>query len=443
MKDFIQKLLNRAKQEGLTAECYLLAEDSIQLSANGREQTGLEANSTQAIGFRVLKNGKMGYASTEAFDDEAIEMLIRSAAESAELSEMPDEQFIYEGAKEYPQIQHSVEGGMAEAETLFAVTPRVNDIAHAYDSRINKVASTAAATSKVTKIIANTYGMYLSEEDSVNYVYTVAIAKDKEEIKDGFVVELSRDFGRLDLEKITQEACQKALDALDSDSVPSGMYPIVFDSYAMTSLLSVFSSVFSADAVQKGLSLMSGKQGERIASAAVCLKDDPHLPDGFESHAFDAEGVPTYSKYIIENGILKTLLHNLKTAHKNGVASTGNAGKAGVSGEIGVTSFNLHFEPGSKSLEALLESIGEGIVITNLDGLHAGANPISGDFSLSAKGYHFTNGKRDRAVSQITVAGNFYALLLQIVEFANDLRFFFGRSGSPSCYVGSLSIAGK
>lgn len=442
MKEFIQKLLDRAKQEGLTADCYLLADDSISVNAQGREQTGYEANSTQAIGFRVLYNGKMGYASTEAFDDAAIEMLLKSARESAELSELPDEQFIYEGAKEYP-ILDLPKHEMPDANALFAVTPQVNDAAHAYSNKVDKVAYSTAASSKVHKIIANTYGLYLEEKDCVSYAYASVQAKESEEVQDGFEVAINRDFQALDIESMAKIAAQKALDNLGGQSIESGEYPVVLDSYAMNSLLGVFFSVFSADAAQKGLSLLANKEGEPIASPAVRLLDDPHRRDALQSHAFDDEGVPTTRKYIIENGQLNTLLHNLKTAHKAGVESTGNAGKAGVSGEITITSFNLHFEPGTKSLEELLSSIGDGLVITDLMGLHAGANPISGDFSLAAKGYLFKDGKRVQPVSQITVAGNFYSLLKQIEEFATDLKFFFGRSGSPSCYVGKLSVAGK
>ncbi len=438
MKDFIQKLLNKAKEQGLVAECFMQAEDTLQSTSKGREQTGFEANSTQSVGFRVLIDGKIGYASTEAFDDEAIDMLLRRATESATLSEMPDEQFIYEGAEEYPTIVHNEAGKMADTSYLFAVNSKINDIAHAYDARIEKVSTTFASTTKERKILANTYGMYLEHEDVTTQIYSDVTAKDGEEIQTAYEFAVKRVPESIDLEALSKSMCKKALDSLGADSVPSGMYSIIFDNAAMTSLLSVFSSIFSAEAAQNGLSLLAGKEGERIASEAVQLIDEPHRADAFQSIGFDDEGVPTYNKAIIKNGVLQTLLHNLKTAHKAGVKSTGNASGGGK-----VKSFNLHFAPGTKSPEELLQDMSDGIVIQRMDGLHAGANPISGDFSLLAKGYLVKDGKPAGAVSQITVAGNFYQLLKDIIAFGNDLAFFYGAKGSPSCYVGKLSVAGK
>lgn len=93
----------------------------------------------------------------------------------------------------------------------------------------------------------------------------------------------------------------------------------------MGDLLATFCGVFSADNVQKGLSLLAGREGETIASASVTLTDDPLMPMGMASCPFDREGAATHTKHILENGVLKTLLHNRKTAKKAGCKTTGNA----------------------------------------------------------------------------------------------------------------------
>ena len=98
--------------------------------------------------------------------------------------------------------------------------------------------------------------------------------------------------------------------------------------------------------------------------------------------------------------------------------------------------------PGKRTLEEMLREIGEGLVITEVSGLHAGANPISGDFSLLAKGYAFREGRREKPVEQITVAGNFYELLSAVRELASDLTFPMGGIGCPSVDVGELSVSG-
>ena len=73
-----------------------------------------------------------------------------------------------------------------------------------------------------------------------------------------------------------------------------------------------------------------------MASEALTLYDDPLYEGAMLHSAFDDEGVATFSKAVIDKGVLKTLLHNLKTAHKAGVQSTGNGSKAGYSSGISV-----------------------------------------------------------------------------------------------------------
>ena len=145
----------------------------------------------------------------------------------------------------------------------------------------------------------------------------------------------------------------------------------------------------------------------------------------------------------MEHGVLKTYLYNGKAARKDGVPSTGNGFKAGLTAPIKTAVTNFSLAPGQRSQEELLADMGEGILITDITGLHAGANTVSGDFSLSAEGFLVTEGKLGQAVEQITVAGNFYELLKNITEAANDLYFTSGGKGAPSVRVREMDIAGK
>ena len=123
--------------------------------------------------------------------------------------------------------------------------------------------------------------------------------------------------------------------------------------------------------------------------------------------------------------------------------STGNASKYGYASPITVEPSNFYFKPGKRTLEEMMASIGEGLVITEMSGMHAGANPVSGDFSPLSKGYTIENGRKGRAVEQITVAGNFYTMLKNIREVGSDLEFFGSSYGSPSVDVGEMTVAGK
>jgi PmbA protein len=156
--------------------------------------------------------------------------------------------------------------------------------------------------------------------------------------------------------------------------------------------------------------------------------------------------VATRTKTVIENGKLKTFLHNLKTAKKDGVESTGNASRASFKAPVGISPTNFFIQPGELSYEDMIKRMGDGLIIIDVQGLHSGANPVSGDFSLGAYGYLVEKGQIVRPVEQITVAGNFFTLLETVEEIGSDLKF--GRPspggyvGSPTLLVRHLSVAG-
>ncbi|MBQ9408520.1 MAG: TldD/PmbA family protein [Clostridia bacterium] len=285
------------------------------------------------------------------------------------------------------------------------------------------------------------YSIYQRDNMLVSYVSVVA--KEGERVAVGGAVKVSRNFADFDAAKLAREAVDEALFNLGASPVPSGSYRVIIDRRCMPDLLSTFSDVFSAEAAQKGLSLLAGREGEVIAAPCVTLMDDPHMKGGLASAAFDAEGVATKVKAVIANGTLTTLLHNLKTARKAGVPSTGNASRYGYASSIGIEPSNFYFKPGNKTLAELMQDMGEGLVITEVSGLHAGANPVSGDFSLLSKGYTVEGGKKGRAVEQITVAGNFYEMLKNIRAFGSDLEFVGSPVGSPSVDVGEMNVAGQ
>lgn len=255
-------------------------------------------------------------------------------------------------------------------------------------------------------------------------------------------VSTGADYAEIFAENTTNHAISMIANKVDSikDTV-------IFDSKAMSSLLQVYSSIFSSEAAQKGLSKLAGQEGTVIAAPIVTLVDDPFHPENPMPIHFDAEGSPTHRKNVIENGVLKTLLYNLKTANQAGKATTGNASKAGYDAPVGLQPFTMYLAGGDLTEEQLLEKAGEGVCITSLGGLHAGANAISGDFSLQSSGFMIRGGKKAEYVKSFTVAGNFYDLLKNITALANNchLPMAMGMTafGAPSTLVEGLSIAGK
>ena len=445
IEQFIQALLDEAKKAGIeAAEIYLASGDSCRAMCVEGEISNYTVNATRGLSLRGLYRGKMGYAATEALDEDAVGQLVRAVKESAELTEDEDVQEIYQGDDAYPQVEtYQPALDQVPEEKKLNLVLALEKEAKAMDGRIAGLSYDMVTTSSSESRLVNTYGLNLCHRDNFAYAYVGAIAKEGERVATGWGFKGTRQFEELDAKAIAGEAVEEALFMLKAAPVPSGTYRAIIDRKCMPDLLGVFAGVFSAESAQKGLSLLAGKEGEMIASDAVTIMDDPLLKDGLNSYPFDAEGVAARTKAVVDKGRLCTLLHNLKTARKAGVKTTGNAAKAGYAGTVNVSPSNFFLTPGPKSLEEMMADMGDGLVITQVSGLHAGANAISGDFSLIAQGYTVKNGKKDAAVEQITVAGNFYQLLKNIRAVGNDLCFPGSSVGSPSVDVGEIAVAGK
>lgn len=443
-QDYIKELLAQAKAAGIeAAEAYLSEKENFSAMRNNGALEDYQSNHTRGLGFRGLVNGRMGYASTEALDEESIGQLIRGVIESATLCESDDEQPLYQGGGQVPEVElYQPELDKVAPEAKLAKIEAMENACKAADSRYLN-GYNMVETTKHTVHIANSFGMDQTYTENFCNLYCGANVKEGDNVSTGGFVQISRDFDALDPDRLARDSVDQAVKGLNAEPVASGKYHVVFWNEALVSLLGVFSTVFSAETEQMGLSLLSGKLGETIAAPCVTLVDDPLRPDCLGSRPFDDEGVPSHQHMLVENGVFRTFLHNLKTARKADVESTGNGSKADYSSPVRVAPSNLYFEPGALSFEELLSQVGDGIVITEVSGLHAGANPVSGDFSLLSKGYTLKDGKRDQPLERITVAGNFYELLKNIRAFASDLRFPNGALGSASADAGEMTVSGK
>lgn len=444
-QQFMDRLLAEAKAQGIDpAEVYFSAGSSFSAGAMNGNIDSYKVSTRQGLGLRGMYQGKMGYASTQAFDEEAIRQLIEGVKEGALLREDEGAEEIYEGDAEYPTVV-SYDETLAQVPAtakLDAVLAIEKAALESVDT-VKQCEGTQLSTMSGEVYLRNSYGLNLQHKDNAFIAYTGAIAKDGDSTSTGMAFKCGRDFAKLDVKKLGEEAAQEAASGLHAEPVPAGNYRMILRYDAMQSLLATFCGIFSAENAQQGLSLLKGREGERIAADCVTLMDDPLLEGGFDSAPFDGEGVASKTKAVVENGVLKTLLHNRKTAKKQGVASTGNALRPGLSAPITVAPTNFFFKPGDKTLAELEADMSNGLVITDLSGLHAGANMTSGDFSLLSKGYLLKDGKRVQPVEQITIAGNFYDVLKNIRAIGSDLIFPASGVGSSSVDVGTLTAAGK
>ena len=442
---FKNLLFEKAKIAGFDeCEIYFSDGESISISVYEGEVEKYNLAKSFGLSFRGKINNKMGYSYTEILDEVAIDMLINSAKNSATLIENDDETFIYVGDKTYSEVKtYSKELENIDPGKMIDLALDLEKEAKNYCDKVVNINGCKISYSSSNYGIYNTKGLELNNKDNILTSYVVPVVEDESGKNDGVGYVVASSLDEVKPREMAAQGVEEALSKLGGKSIPSGSYKTIIYNEAMVQLLETFASTFSGDAAQKGLSLLKGKEGDMIASPIVTIVDDPLMEGGLASAPFDDEGVATFTKELVYEGKLNTLLHNLKTAHKQGVKSTGNGFKASYASSVNVSESNLYLRKGEKSFEDLMKEINEGVIITDLAGLHSGANTVSGDFSLAAKGFYVENGKKTFPVEQITLAGNYFDLLKNIVSIGNDLKFPMSNVGSPSVLVTGLSIAGK
>lgn len=445
---FIDLVMEKAKQQGIGQwELYSSQGESFKVNIYQGEVEDYKVNTSLGVSLRVLEGGRVGYAYTEALDEEAADFLLENARQNARVVESDDPQQIFPGSPKYEQVD-TYSPKLAELTPQWKIDAamRMEKAAWAASDKVKTVSACTLQSVEYDVMIVNCAGLHLTHRGNALYAYVEAAVQDGEVVQTALGYSCYTGAEAFDFEGIASRAVQLALDKCAAVKIPSGSRMVAIENEAFCDILETFAGIFSAENTQKGMSQLSGKEGQTIASAVFSLIDDPLMAAGLQSRPFDDEGVATYTKAVVESGVLKTLLHNLKTAAKQGVTTTGNASKAGAAAPIVVSPSNFYVQPGEYSQAELLKQMGHGLLVTEVQGLHAGANMVSGDFSLAARGFLVENGQRGAAVEEITVAGNFYELLRDIVAVSSDLKFSMPSQsyvGAPTVLVKKLAVSGE
>lgn len=425
-------------------EIYYVEEGSTSVETLNKEVNSFSSGSSAGICLRVAHEGRMGYASTELMEEGEMAGLVDRAIANARATEKEDLVGIYAGGEEYDQLSE-VSFTAKDASELRAVA--LDMAAKIYEAGDNVKDGTAsqAITASGTTRLYNSHGLALEVSGGVNVVLAQAVVSDGTSAESDYEMRELTD--GLDLSELAEKTVSTANRKLTATLVPTGKYNVIIDGKRMRMILSAFASAFSAKSAQMGMSRLAGKVGEKIAADIITVTDDPQREGMAMRTNFDAEGVPARKKAVIEGGVLKTLLHNRETAAKDGCASTGNASKASYSSPIGIRPYAFCIEPSENTLEELYAMAGEGILITELKGLHAGANAITGDFSIESSGFMIRDGKLCEAVKSFTVAGNFFELLNSVSALSDKAEVGIGTSlttfGSPAVLIRDMNVSGK
>ncbi len=430
-----------AEKIGLSAlELYIHKNSTLSFSLFHGEVETYTVSTSYKLSARGIYNGKFGYVTSEKNDKCTPKYIVEQIKENAEVTESKESAEIFKGSEKYfkGNVYHSNDN--ITNEEKIALAKKMEQALKEANERISEIEISYEETDEEIQLI-NSYSLNLKSRTNYLYYYVSAVAKDSYgETKTGYKIALTNDFNKINADQIVKEVVEKTLSQLGGKSCESNQYKTVLDKKVTANLLSFFLESTSAEMIYKKSSLLIDKIGEKVASSVVTIEERPLTKNMFFRY-FDDEGVATKNKDIIKNGVLKTYLYDLKNARRFNVEPTGNGYKNG--GKATVSFVNPYLKPGTKSLDEVFNEIQNGIYITSVEGLHAGMNAQSGNFSLQASGYLIENGKRSRPVCLITVAGNLFTLLKDIIEVCSDSETLPSGFTCSSVYVKSLAISGE
>jgi len=237
---------------------------------------------------------------------------------------------------------------------------------------------------------------------------------------------------------IGRTAAERAVKRIGARKPATGNYPVLFDERISSSLIGHLLGAVNGAAIARGSSWLKDALGQQVLPTGLSVVEDPHRARASGSRLFDAEGLPTQKRAIVEDGVLTGWTLDLANARKLGMTSTANAAR-GTSSGPSPSNWNISLTQGDATRADLIRDMGTGLLVTSLIG--STINPTTGDYSRGASGFWIENGEIAYPVNECTIAGNLREMLLSLTP-ANDARPWLSRV-VPSILLERLTIAGS
>lgn len=441
--DLVQAAVEAAEGDE-AVEAYAEESRQTEASALRGEVEGLEFSSHRGVGVRLIREGRLGYAYSADPSIEEVLHAVGRARENAALTE-PDEFNVLPAASAFTPIPELFREDSADVATADKVQLALGLERRlvSTDPRVTKVdlAQIGDAVSRVA--IASTAGVDAEYARTDAWVVAVTLAVEGDETQTGFSYRIARAVDELGVEAVADEAVERAVRMLGATKPETAKVPVVLDQFAAEDFLGVLASALNAENVLKGRSLFAEMAGQHVGSDLFTLVDDGTILDGPGAAPFDGEGVPSGRTELFTAGTLNGFLHDTYTAARmgNGQRSTGNAKRGSYKGSPGVGTSNFYLDNGPTPFEELLRRADGGVLIAEVTGVHSGANPISGEFSVGATGLRIEGGALGEPLREMTIASTLPQMLAGITGLGDDLRFF-SSVGTPSVLIGEMTLAG-
>ena len=443
--------------------CDLFFEDSTYTELLLRDGTvnAAVSNIDFGCGVRVLKGEKTGYAYAETTEYPA---LLKAAKAAATIGSCPGAAAHKASAPtplppagEYYRIGE--DWRTAKAAAFVPMLELLESRIRKKDSRVFKVISMLNGNVSEVMMYNSLDELTFDTRPLWTLAVTVIFTKDGRTETQS----VSRSF-RSGAEAVTAEAMEgiadmavKGVDLLFEASRPKGgQMPVVMAAGASGILLhEAMGHAFEADFNRKGQSIFSGRMGKRVAAKGINIIDDGTIPGNRGSCRYDDEGVPGQKTYMVEDGILRSYLHDRISAAYFGVAPTGNGRRESFRYNPIPRMRCTYMESGNDgSVEDLIAGVKKGIFV---DQFSNGQVKIGeGDFTFYVKsGMLIENGRLTMPVKDINIIGNGPEALAGITAVAGDLKiddsgWTCGKEqsvpvgcGIPSVLIKKLTVGGE
>ena len=434
LKDTAARTVELAQSLGAEqSEVGVSADEGLSITVRMGELESVERQLNRGIGITVYCAGSKGTASTTEFSDAAIETTVRKALSIAS----------YTAADEHAGLAPAELMGQAEAaldlyhpwsidvESGSDLALAAEQAARDSDSRIQNSEGATLSSESGYRAYANSHGFVGGHASSTHVLSCSVIAASDGELERDYWVSSARAAEELEApEAVGRRAAERALARLGSRQIKTCRVPVVYPAELARGLFSHCIAAIRGSSLYRRASFLLDAAGNQVFPDFVSIDEQPHLPRAFGSAAFDADGVETRPRKLIDSGVLTGYVLGAYSARRLGLQTTGNAG--GV--------HNLIVTPSAGELSEVIGALERAFVVGEL--LGQGVNIVTGDYSRGAAGFWVENGAITHAVSEVTIAGNLADIYSRIEAIGSDVDYR-GVIRTGCVVVGEMTVAGS
>jgi len=438
--EFIDTALDRCKRLGADmADVYNISHESLTISVRDGEVELIKKAAPGGMAIRFYAGGKVAFAHSTDLSDSAIDNIVPKLPKLAEKTER-DEFAVLAESQDYRNdldlFDASRSGEPMEAKIEYLKD--LEKLALKFDPIITKSNGVSYEELLTTKSLGNSNGVRLTFKTTLYRVGVSVVAAKGDEMYPGEGSLFARHFSDLpSREKIVERFASKAVRMIGGTPVEGGDYEIIFRPWAAWSILWGLNYALNGSYSFKGASFLAGKKDQAIAAENFSVHDDPLKLRGVASRPADDEGVASVKNVLVENGILRGFMYDLKTAAKAKAASTGSSRREEYSSYPEISPSNFYIAGGKDNLDDVIASCKKGIIVEDTQGW--GLHSVTGQYSAGINGTLVENGKRVRPVAGVTIAAGAEELLMGIGAICGDIEFYDNFS-SPSLMVKRMKV---